>query len=217
MSNIQVIRTTVSGSKADGIYLNGEMGTVNLSRLKLKSNLYGIRVEDTGSSMYLNLTSSLIYNNISSGVSFNSPSDLGFNISQNTLVNNGTYDLIITGHAGQAKLQNNIFSGTAVAHLVVLGTLQGPIVKNNCYQTTTNMISYNLTAYSSILAFRTATGLDSGAVDGTAVDHISTSTEQFGLLSTSQCKGMGSTSAGVSLDYNGRSYSSTPSAGAIEY
>lgn len=217
LSNIQVTTTTVTHSIGDGIKISGEVGVVTLSRLKLTGNNYGTSFADsTSTSTKINLSSSLLYNNASYGFFYNSTSALGFQIYQNTFYKNGTINLGIFNQAGTAKIENNLFSSdAAMTHLYSANALVSPTVNHNCYTNLINMFGYNGSAYSSLAAFNTATGFEAAGIEG-LVDLNNPNTENFNLLGTSACVAIGSSSIGVTVDYDGFLFHTIPSAGAYE-
>lgn len=219
LSNIQVQRTSISGSAGDGIRLGGEIGTVTINRTRLKANTIGINAADaSATSLKLVLTASLIYGNYGHGVSFNVPNGAGFNIYQNTFYDNMSINIAVFNQAGEARLQNNIFYSSAdMTHLYVATTLAGGIVNNNCYNNVANMFGYNSLAYSTVADFNMATAFEADGLGGPNVNLTSAAGENFSPLTTSQCRSLGAIGIGVTLDYAGNSYTSPPASGALAY
>ena len=219
LSNIQVQRSSISGSAGDGVKLGGEIGTVTINRTRLKANTIGINAADaSATSLKLVLTASLIYGNYGHGVSFNVPNGAGFNIYQNTFYDNMSINIAVFNQAGEARLQNNIFYSSAdMTHLYVASTLAGGIVNNNCYNNVANMFGYNSLAYSTVADFIMATAFEADGLGGPNVNLTSAAGENFSPLTTSQCRSLGATGIGVTLDYAGNSYTSPPASGALAY
>lgn len=218
MSGINIQTSLVSGSAGDGVKLSGEVGPVNLSRLSLSGNGYGINVTDSSSTtLKLNLSSSLIFSNSSYGIYFNAPAAAGFSVLQNTFYNNTTINFGIFNQAGSAKLLNNIFYSTgAMTHVYVGSTLAGASVNNNCYNNVANMFGYNGAAYSTVAAFKSATGFEASGAGG-IVGLTNPASGDFTLQAGSQCRGLGSSAGGIFTDYVGAIFASPPSSGAYEF
>jgi hypothetical protein len=218
MSGISIQNSTVGGSIGSGVKLAGEIGAVTLNRLSASTNEYGVSVaEPTATTLKLILTSSLIFSNTSYGVSFNAPDAAGFEILQNTFYQNGSINLAVLNQAGTAEILNNLFSaGSAMTDIYVATSLAGPTVNNNCYTVATNMFGYNGNAYSTLATFTTATGFESHGLGGT-VGLNNPTFGDFSLTSSSQCRGLGSTTAAVTIDYLGHTFASPPSSGAEEF
>lgn len=219
MSGISVQTFTASDSAGDGIYIGGEVGTVNLHRINSHNNAgRGINVLDANATtLGLKLSSSLIYNNTGNGVAYNAPQGVGLQIYHNTFYNNGTINLAIYNQANLADIRNNAFySSSAMAHLYSAAALSNPTVDHNCYNNVTNMFGYNGMTYSSVSAFNTATGFEANGIGG-AVGLANPASGIFTLLSTSDCIGRGDSTDGITEDYTGGAFSSPPSSGAYEY
>lgn len=233
MTNILVQDTLISASAGDGIKLGGNIGVVTINRAKIKSNNIGINVADasaTRNSLKLLLTTSLIYGNSGYGVSFNAPNSKGFALYHNTFYDNATINFAVGNFDAnnllwQSNLQNNLFdSSAAMTHFYMSSklTLEGNVVvNNNCYREWTNMFGIGFTtAYSTVAAFTTATGFEVDGYGGSQAQVALTNpaAEIFTLLSTSQCKSMGASGLGVTLDYDLHNYDIThPSSGAYQF
>lgn len=218
ISGIVLQTSTITGSAGDGVKVVGEVGVVTLGRLKVNNNSIGIEALDpTGHSLRLDLSSSIIYNNTGGGIVFNAPNAGGFTIQQNTFANNPPINFSIYSQAGRAKIQNNIFYSTvALTHVYSAAPLKGEVaVNNNCYNEMMNMFGYGSTAYSTVSAFKTATGFESHGLGGN-VNFVNPGGEDFHLQSNSQCRSLGDSSIGISTDYAGSSFGSPPASGALE-
>lgn len=220
VSGTTVERTTINNAIGEGIKVNGDTGITTISRSKIKGGaIYGINfAESTSTTPKLVLNSSLIYNNGSYGIVFNCPNCQGINLYQNTFYNNTTINVGILGQDNEALVKNNIFySSASMTHFYVNGTLTGGDIDYNCYNDTTNMFGYNSSTYSTVSAMNGATGFETNGIGNGTVGLTDPTNEDFTLTSSSSCKALGTSGLGISLDYNGSSFSSPPSAGAIQF
>ncbi len=218
ISNVQIDTTTISGSIGDGVKLAGDISNVSMHRMNITDNDNGISLQETtATSAKLRLTSSLIHHNRGYGIAYNSPTAEGFELFQNTLSENTTINMAVFNWSGAAtaKIQNNIFYGSST-HLYSALTLTGAVIDNNCYSEHLNMFGYGETAYNLVSAFTGSTGFESHGIGGT-VDMTDTANADFALLNSSVCKTLGSSSVGVTEDYTGFSFASSPSSGAYQY
>jgi hypothetical protein len=218
MSNVQVATTTITGSAGDGIKLGGEIGTVVLHRMGISTNaLSGIEVsEPSATSLKLRLTSSLIHHNTGYGISYNSPTAAGFELYQDTFSDNGAINLAVLSQNGVAKIQNDIFYGSAaMTHLYSAAALVGAVVNNNCYNEYTNMFGYISSTYNSVALFNAGTGFDANGVGGTV--GLASPASNFMLTGTSQCIARGNPAVGIAGDYSGYVFANPPSSGAYQY
>ncbi|MCP4912931.1 MAG: hypothetical protein GY909_07410 [Oligoflexia bacterium] len=220
ISDTLVTRTQISNAAGDGIKVLGDTGISTVSRSKINGN-DGIGVnfsEATSSTPKLNLYSSLIHNNSNYGVSFNCPSCQGFDIYHNTFYDNTTINLAIFAQSNSANLKNNVFySSSAMTHFFVNSTLASADVDTNCYNDSTNLFGYNSATYSTVSAFNASTSFEAGGIGNGIVGLTNPATEDFTLTSASDCKSLGSTGTGVTLDYSGSTFSSPPSSGAYQF
>ena len=228
MNGVQIDTTTVDHSVGDGVMLAGEIGAVALSRVEIKRNAIGVNLSDaTAASAKLRLTSSLVHNNTGAGVLYNAPNAAGFELLQDTFSNNTGFNVEVLNQQGTAKIENNIFFGTAaMTHLYVDSTLFGATVDYNCYTEGANMVGYDGTAYATVAAFQAGTGFEAHGLGGTvvALDLSNPSApdpapSDFGFphATTSVCKWQGDATVGIVADFSGYAYHNPPSTGAWEY
>jgi hypothetical protein len=219
MSSVQVSTTTITGSAGDGIKLGGEIGTVMLHRMGISNNTgFGVDVsEPSATSLKLRLTSSLVHHNTGYGVSYNSPTAAGFELYQDMFSDNGAINVAVFNQRGVAKIQNNIFYGSAaMTHLYSASALVGAAVNNNCYNEYTNMFGYNGTPYNSVSLLNAGTGFDANGVGG-AVGLADPAAGNFMLTGASLCIARGDAAVGVAGDYSGYVFANPPSSGAYQY
>ena len=218
MSNVRVDTTSIFGSAGEGVKLAGEIGTVQLSRMDISKNHYGIDVSEANAiGLKLKVTSSLIYSNSNYGIHYDSPTASGFELYQNTLSDNSGINLAIFNQAGVAKVENNIFYGSSpMTHFYSAAALSGAVVDNNCYNELTNMFGYNAVAYSTVGTFNAASTFEVNGLGG-MVGLTNPATGNFTLTNSSQCKTLGSSSVGVATDFSGYQFATPPSSGAFQF
>ena len=218
ISGVSIGTSSISGSIGDGVKLAGNIGTVSLHRMNITDNYYGISLQEpNATSAKLRLTSSLIHHNASYGIFYNSPTAAGFELFQNTLSDNGVINLAVYSHTGTAKIQNNIFHGSAsMTHLYSVQTLTNAVINNNCYNEYPLMFGYDGTVCGLVSAFTASTGFEANGMGG-AVGLSDPASGKFELLDASQCKALGSTSVGVLDDYSAFPFAVPPSSGAYQY
>ena len=218
MSNVRVTTTNITGSAGDGIKLGGEIGSVVLHRMDINSNAaFGIEVSEPGAtSLKLTLTSSLIHHNTSYGFSYNSPTAAGFELYQDTFSDNGVINLAVFNQQGVARIQNDVFYGSAaMTHVYSAAALAGAVVDNNCYNEYANMFGYINSTYNSVALFKAGTGFETNGVGGTV--GFADPAGNFMLTGTSQCIARGNPALGIANDYSGYLYANPPSSGAYQY
>lgn len=235
ISDISVQRTVITNSVGNAIDVFGEVGTLRLDRLRLTGNQMGVFARaSVGQGLTLNifLTSSIIDSNRGDGFLYLTPSGPGFSLLHNTFYKNGSTNVHVSGQSGQARMENNIFAGdTAMAQLSVDNltnnnsrVLYGATVDHNCYSASTGMIFYRNEFQSSLKSFQDATGFELAGIEGivtssgdaTGLGLASPTTGNFSLNDGSPCRGSGSLTTGVDVDYFGKSYARAPSIGAVE-
>ena len=220
MSNVQVDTTTISGSAGDGIRLAGNIGTVNLHRMNIRNNVDGISLLDpagAATSDKLHLTSSLVHHNTRYGIHYDSPTAAGFELYQDTFADNGTINLAVFHQAGVAKIQNNIFYGSAV-HLYSTAALAGVVVNNNCYDQYPGMVGYNTATYDTVFLFNAGTGFEANGFGGTSgVIGLADPATGNLVLTGGSCTARGSSTVGVAVDYSGNPFANPPSSGAYQF
>lgn len=218
MSGISVTTSQVSGSAGDGMKLAGELNVVNISRVNLKQNSgHGLNIEEpTATTLQLNLSSSILDRNAMNGINYNAPLAAGLMVYHNTFYDNAI-NLEILNQTGVADIRNNLFYlDTTGTHLYSASALATPTLDHNCYNDRLNMIGYAGTPYSSVVAFNTATGFEANGT-GTGGGLTNPTNGIFTLLSSSNCRGLGDSTTGVTIDYRGTTYATPPSSGAFEY
>jgi hypothetical protein len=223
MSNVQVATTTITGSAGDGIKLGGEIGTVALHRMGISNNsVYGVEVaEPSATSLKLRLTSSLVHHNIDYGIYYNAPMAAGFELSQDTFSDNGAINVAVFNQKGVAKIQNNIFFGSAaMTHLYSATALVGAVVNNNCYDEYAGMFGYNGSAYPTVAAFHAALPTFEANGAGGNSGNIGLNNPAAGiftLTSSSICIALGNSTVGIADDYSGYAFANPPSSGAYQF
>lgn len=222
ITDLAIKQSEISGCEGDGIYIEGETGTVTVSRSLIKDNKRnGIECEDNSGALTLKLqlSSSLIidnkYNATTTGVKFNVADGNGFELINNTFCNN-TVGLYVDNCGGTAILKNNLFysADPAHAHLYAAKDL-GSVISdyNDFYQNGGAVIDWASSSFATVSAFSATTKLDTHSI-GAAPSFVSPS--NFHLSQSSPCRNAG-TVAGVILDYDGKPFgTTTPSIGAFQ-
>ncbi len=223
ISNVSISDTTVNSAEGEGIYLTGNSGTVTIRRtLVTGCDRHGIYAVDAGNSdLVLDLAVSIIKENgtISggySGIAFNAPNAAGYTIVHNTISGNSDYNMYLTGATGSTDLTNNIFNSVVAAHLVVAGALtSGSYISGNCFREYGfDTLNYLGTPYG------TAADMDTGVTESqynTGDSDLLLNADLTLQGTGSPCYTSGVTGTGITTDYTGSSYRTSPSSGAYEY
>jgi len=220
MSNIRVTRSSVSQSAGDGIKIAGEVGVAALHRIDASHNTgAGIDVADpNAATLGLELTSSLIYANGGNGIHYDAPFASGLRLYQDTLVDNGAINLAVYGQANLADIRNDLFYASSPrTDIYSAAALANPTLDHNCYNDTTNMFGYNGTAYSTVAAFRAATGFEPNGLGSGSVGLTNPAGDVFTLTAGSACIGLGDGTLGIGEDYTGAPFANPPASGAYAH
>lgn len=230
LSDVLIERCSISGSAGEGVYIGGDAGVVTIHRSRINNNnLDGVSASSIGTTLGLNLSSSLIYSNgdndgakDKNGISFNVPSGQGFNIYHNTFYNNAFLGFAVWNHSGDANFINNTFYNSVASSYLYSIALAGAVIDFNCYyEHGTTIIGYDSIPYSEISNGSTGfADVTSFEANGTGSDPQLTDPANgiFTLQNTSSpCYQAGDSTTNITTDFAGNSFKNPPSIGAYEF
>ncbi len=224
ITGVSITQSTVSGCAGSGIYIGGESGTVDISRSSISGNtINGISCEGLAGvfTMKVKLASSIIFNHTVQGIGYNVVDGSGFELVNNTFVNN-KLGLYVGSCGGNAVLKNNIFYSGDNTHTYLYS---GPDISAypsfqsdyNCfYGHGGNIIGVGGSAYTTLIGasgFITEQSSDASSIES---NPLFVSSSDFHLQSSSPCRNSGTSSGGVTADYEGTAYNAVPSRGAFK-
>ena len=218
ISGAVVEQCTVETSEA-GIFVSGNTGDIIISRCRLVSNIYGVAVYDVqaSSTLKVKLSASLLYsNNIGFGFHLVNGSGNEFELYHNTFYDNTTASVVVTDYNGTPIIQNNIFFASADRAQIFSTTYTGYTITKNCIRECASFVAYGDIGSPSVYNNLTDWGFaDNITTDPSFVDAPGA---DFDIADTdSPCYHTGATGTGVTVDYSGKNFESTPSIGAYEY
>lgn len=217
LSGVSVEQCTIETSEA-GIFVSGNTGVVNISRCKFLSNVYGVAVYDVqaSSSLKIKMASSLLFlNTVGFGFNLANGSDNEFELYHNTFYDNATAAVVVTDYDGTPVIRNNIFYASDDRTQIFSIAYTGYTITNNCIRECNGFVAYGNIAspsgYNNLAEWDFTVNITSDPV------FINASGYNFDIQAGSSCRNAGVAGTGVTLDYSGKSFESTPSIGAYEY
>jgi hypothetical protein len=217
LSGVSVEQCAIESCEV-GIFASGNTGDVNIKRCKLVSNGYGVAVYDvqTASSLKMKMSSSLFYlNTVGFGFNLANGSGNEFELYHNTFYDNVTAAVAVTDYDGTPIIRNNIFYASTDRFQIFSTAFNGYVINKNCIRVYAGFAAYgdvlSPTPYVDLSGWGFADNITSNPA------FVNASVYDFHIQSGSPCYHAGATGTGVTLDYSGKAYSTTPSIGAYEY
>lgn len=133
LSGVSVEQCTVESSEA-GVFVSGNTDDVIIKRCKFASNGYGVVAYDVQASSTLKIAvqSSLFLAN-SIGFGFHVAHGNGFELYNNTFIDNTLCGIGVSAHSGIAKIKNNILYSSSVVRQFESIALTSAEINYNCY------------------------------------------------------------------------------------
>ncbi|NLV66214.1 MAG: hypothetical protein GXY14_00930, partial [Spirochaetes bacterium] len=211
LSGVSVEQCTVESSEA-GVFVSGNTDDVIIKRCKFASNGYGVVAYDVQASSTLKIAvqSSLFLAN-SIGFGFHVAHGNGFELYNNTFIDNTLCGIGVSAHSGIAKIKNNILYSSSVVRQFESIALTSAEINYNCYTSGAGFIRYNSTDYNDLAAWDDL-GFDlNSTTDSPDLDL------NFRPGADAVCRNGGVLIPGVATDYYGDSFKNPPTIGAVEY